>query len=137
MSSMISAPADEVVAAKCELFAQLFRSGRIDELVEVFYTTDAVLEGQGLLPQRGRQAIAAAFKEARGVYAEISIHRHENVRVSGDLAYSNVSNTNVCIDGSLEMHRGLMIWRRVEDSWLVERDFFVHAGGASQSVDTP
>lgn len=137
MPSMTNASVDQIVAEKCGLFAELFRSGQIDRLVEVFYTPDAVLEGQDLLPQRGRRAIAAVFKDVRSVYAEIIIDQHEPVVASGDLAYGNVSNTNICVDGSLEVHRGLMVWRRVEGSWFVERDFFFRLGEAAGASMAP
>lgn len=124
------ARADEVIALKCAQFGQMFRAGRIEEMVAQFYTEDAILEGQNLSPQRGRKAIEQVFEEARGVTKSITID-HEPPAVAGDIAYGNISNTNHMVDGTLEVHRGLMIWRNVGGSWFVERDFFFSMGPAN------
>ena len=120
---MAHVSAKEIIKVKCTLFGQMFESGQIAEMVALFYTPDAVLEGQNLPPQRGRAAIAAVFEEATRFYRTITIE-HEPPVVYGEIAFGSISNTNVLMDGSMELHRGLMIWKLVDESWFVERDCF-------------
>jgi ketosteroid isomerase-like protein len=113
----------ERLIGKCRAFEALFKADRIHEMVEQFYAEDAVLEGAELPPRRGRAAIERVFDDARETYSAIRINL-DPVIVAGDVAYGGITNINMLDDGTREVHRGVMIWRCVEGSWLVQRDFF-------------
>lgn len=109
--------------AKCEIFEHLFTASRIEEMIEHFYAEDATLEGLDLPAQRGRSAIIKIFAEARSSYREISINL-DPVHVHGDIAFGGITNVNVLIDNRTEIHRGQMIWRKIDGEWFVQSDFF-------------
>ncbi len=108
---------------KCDLFRQKFERGDIGDMVEFFYAEDAVLEGPGLLPQVGREAIRAIYEDVRHHCHSIRIQLDPVVATS-ELAYGCQTNINLRIDGETEIHRGLMIWRLIKGEWFVIQDFF-------------
>ena len=114
---------ERVLAEKCRSFEALFRAERIPQMVRDFYAVDAVLEGADLPPQHGRDAIERVFTDARASYSAIRINL-DPVIVTGDMAYGGITNINIVRDGSEEVHRGVMIWRRIEGGWYVQHDFF-------------
>ena len=109
--------------AKCDRVARLFSAGLIDELVSIFYATNAVLEGKGLPPQIGIPAIAKTFKDVRTLYRSMEINL-DIVTIVGTVAYGTQTNFNTRIDGHVENHRGLIIWQNINHDWLVVSDFF-------------
>lgn len=109
--------------AKAARFAELFEAGNIGEMVDLFYSEDAVLEGPGTAPQIGREPIKAVFEEVRNSCSAIRIQL-DPIIIGSELAYGCQTNINTRIDGEVEIHRGLMVWRRVGDEWFVVQDFF-------------
>lgn len=107
----------------CDRFGKDFKAGRIAEMTASFYHPDAVMEGRDMLAEKGHQAIGRIFEEARAVYSSLVIELEE-VTCVGDVAFANFTNRNGVIGGGEEIHRGLMIWVREGDDWLVVRDFF-------------
>ena len=82
-----------------------------------------MLEGPGTSPQSGREAITAIYEEVRHSCCAISIQL-DPVTVGAELAYGCQTNSNTRVDGEVEIHRGLMIWRCINDEWFVVHDFF-------------
>ena len=108
---------------KCLRFEQLFAANRIREMVEDFYCEDATLEGPELSPRHGWDAIEDAFLDARASYRSIVINL-DPVSVAGEIAFGGIANVNITNNGLREVHRGMMIWRRIGDAWFVQADFF-------------
>lgn len=117
------AATQQTFVEKCGKFSELYRAGRIAEMVAFFYAKDAVLEGPGLAPHVGRGAIEVIFEEVRHACGSIDIQL-DPVVITAELAYGCQTNINMRDDGELEIHRGLMIWRRIDDDWFVVHDFF-------------
>lgn len=111
------------IARQCVRFEALFKASQIDEMVGNFYAPDAILEGRDLPPQRGREAIHHVFADARAMCHSITIEL-DGVEVHGDVAFTGITNTNQLANGEIEVHRGIMIWRRFDAGWQVVRDFF-------------
>ncbi len=111
------------IARQCVRFEALFKASQIDEMVSLFYAPDAILEGRDLPPQRGREAIRHVFADARAMCHSIKIEL-DGIEVHGDVAFTGITNTNQLASGEIEVHRGIMIWRRFEAGWQVVRDFF-------------
>lgn len=112
---------------KCQRFGEDFAAGRISEMTSRFYHADAVMEGRELPAEKGHQAIARIFAEAREVYSALAIEL-DSVTQIGDVAFGNFTNRNSIIGGGEDIHRGLMVWVRVNEEWLVARDFFFADG---------
>lgn len=110
--------------ARLDYFEEMFASGDIETLADNFYTEDAVVEGYGMSPQVGRRAIVEAFQGARSAgLSRIKVDSSEPPRASGDMAYQFITNDND-FAGQTEVHRALLVWRRIGDEWLCEVDFF-------------
>ena len=109
---------------RLDYFETLFGEDRIAELVDSFYTEDAVVEGPGLPIQRGREAIKAIFGEARKGYKAIEIAMDPLEHPGSELAYGFITNRNVRNDDVVEVHRAAIVWRKVGDKWLCQTDFF-------------
>ena len=105
-------------------FCKMFGENRVDELVKNFYTDDAVIEGPGLPVQRGHAAIQAIFGEARKAYKGIEITMDPLVHPDQTLAYGFITNRNIRNDDVIEIHRAHIVWRKVDDNWLCQTDFF-------------
>lgn len=110
---------------RLDYFCRMFGEGRVDELVDSFYTDDAVIEGPGLPVQRGRDAIKAIFNEARKTYKGIEIRMDPLLHPGQDLAYAFITNRNIRNDDVEEIHRAAIVWRKVGDAWLCQTDFFL------------
>ena len=109
--------------AKCDQFGKDFAAGRLSEMTIAFYHPEAVMEGRDMPAEQGLTAIGHIFEEAREVYSSLTIELEEITQV-GDVAFGNFTNRNSIIGGGMDIHRGLMIWTRSGDDWLVVRDFF-------------
>lgn len=105
-------------------FCEMFDANRVDELVDNFYTEDAVVEGPGLPVQKGLAAIKAIFGEARKSYKGIEIAMDPLVHPDENLAYGFITNRNIRNDGEVEIHRAHIVWRKVGDQWRCQTDFF-------------
>ena len=114
---------EERVVAKCREFETRFRKRQIATMVREFYLPDAVMEGRDMPAQVGHEAITRIFMQARESCSSISIEA-EPIRVIGQVAFGNITNQNVLINGSVEIHRVLMIWEEQDGDWFVARDFF-------------
>lgn len=113
----------DLLRKKCAQFGRDFKAGRIEEMTNAFYHPDAVMEGRDMPAEHGRSAISRIFQEARDVYSALVIEL-EDVTQIGDVAFANFTNRNTIVTGGLDIHRGLMIWAREGEDWLVIRDFF-------------
>ncbi len=107
-----------------DYFETLFGDGRIAELIDSFYTEDAVVEGPGLPIQRGCEAIKAIFGEACRSYKAIEIAMDPLEHLGSELAYGFITNRNIRNDDVVEIHRAAIVWRKVGDEWLCQTDFF-------------
>ena len=114
---------EQQVIAKCRQFETRFRARQIATMVREFYLPDAVMEGRELPAQVGHEAITRIFLEAREACSSISIEA-EAITVIGKVAFGNITNHNVLLAGSIEIHRVLMIWEERDGDWFVSRDFF-------------
>ena len=109
---------------RLDYFQDMFAAGKIGELVDDFYTDDAVVEGTGMPPIVGKAAIAEGFIAARKVYESITIEM-EPIRYScADLAYGCITNANKRVEGETEIHRAAIVWRRIGGKWRCQVDFF-------------
>lgn len=118
---------EETFVEKCREFERLYSQGRIEESVERFYAPDAILEGTGLPAQVGRRMIRTLFEDVRNRYERIEL-AIDAFGVSENIAYCRQTNTNYCHDGSIERHKGIMIWNLVDGDWLVKIDLFYFLG---------
>ena len=129
----------ELLTGKCRQFERRFRDRRIEELVADFYLPDGVLEGRDMPPHAGHEALRSILLDAREVYSMIEIDL-DPVTVVGSVAFGSFTNRNILPDEEIEIHRGIMIWREVDGSWRVARDFFFaedHLSASLQSIATP
>ncbi|MES1985913.1 MAG: nuclear transport factor 2 family protein [Pseudomonadota bacterium] len=110
--------------ARLQYFMHMFGEGRINELVDDFYTEDAVIEGPGLPQQTGHEALKAIFSEAAKSYKAIEISMDRLVHPDVNLAYAFITNRNIRNDDVVEIHRASIVWRKVNDKWLCQTDFF-------------
>ncbi|MES1983968.1 MAG: hypothetical protein V4461_03340 [Pseudomonadota bacterium] len=108
---------------KCQQFETRFRTRQIATMVREFYLPDAVMEGRDMPAQVGHEAITQIFLDAREACSSISIEA-EPVTIIGKVAFGNITNHNVLLAGSIEIHRVLMIWEERDGDWFVSRDFF-------------
>lgn len=108
---------------KCQQFETRFRARQIATMVREFYLPDAVMEGRDMPAQVGHEAITQIFLDAREACSSISIEA-EPVTIIGKVAFGNITNHNVLLAGSIEIHRVLMIWEERDGDWFVSRDFF-------------
>ena len=114
---------EQQIIAKCQLFETRFRARQIAAMVREFYLPDAIMEGRDMPAQVGHEAITQIFKQAREACSSISIEA-EPITVIGKVAFGNITNHNVLLAGSIEIHRVLMIWEERDGDWFVSRDFF-------------
>lgn len=117
----------DIISGKCLRFEEMFCASRIEEMVAGFYLPSAVLEGRDLPPQRDHGAIARIFREARDTYESISIEL-DPLEIHDTVAFGTFTNRNTLPTGEVEIHRGIMIWRKIQADWLVARDFFFAEG---------
>jgi ketosteroid isomerase-like protein len=108
-----------------DYFERMFEQGDIELMVNEFYTDNAVVEGFGMAPQVGKAAIAQAFKAAReGAFARIQIKMDSPAPSTGDVVYQFITNDNVALNGAVDVHRALIVWRHTANGWKCEVDFF-------------
>jgi ketosteroid isomerase-like protein len=113
-----------IFRSRYDYFEEMFAKGAIRELVDEFYTDDAVVEGYGMPKQVGKAAITAAFAGARDAgLRTISIKMDEPAQPGDDLAYQFITNDND-FSGRIEVHRALIVWRKTSRGWKCEVDFF-------------
>lgn len=107
-----------------DVFEKMFADGAVRELVDDFYTDDAIVEGHGMPKQKGKEAISKAFLAAKEAgLSTISIRMDEAIASDGDLAYQFITNDNN-FAGRVEVHRALVVWRNTPQGWKCEVDFF-------------
>jgi ketosteroid isomerase-like protein len=121
-----------------DYFERMFEAGAIAELVQEFYTDDAVVDGYGISPQVGKAAITAIFNGAREAgFSRLKIDDGAVAVPSADLAYQFITNDNVPSSGAVEVHRALIVWRKTVQGWKCEVDFFCPRTAAVQLQHAP
>lgn len=125
----IKVPKEIVVAIRRQndLFEQHFAAGDATKLVEDYYVPDELQpvvstgEGPAIV---GRKGLVTLFEALINEYSRARQISHF-IRYDRELAYE-VSNSYVSpISGGKDVEfRYIATWRRCEDKWRVETDFF-------------
>lgn len=116
-----------IIKERSDLFEKNFAAGDAATLVEDYYVPDAlepIVSAPDAPAVRGRAAITALF----GAFVEGFSRARQvprTIRAGTDLAYE-VSNSYLTPKaGGAELEfRYIATWRRCEDTWRVEADFF-------------
>jgi len=125
----VDAP-EEIVSAirrQNDLFEENFAGGDASRLVQEYYVPDHLKplastgEGQAIV---GRAGLTALFEALMGQFAKARQVSHF-IRSDRDLAYE-VSNSYLTprAGGDEVEFRYIATWRRCDDKWRVEADFF-------------
>ena len=117
----------QVIKARSDLFEANFAAGDAAALVRDYYVPDAMEpvvsagDGPALV---GHAPITALFEAFMGAF-EKARQVPRFIRADGDLAYE-VSNSYLTPKGGGEEveYRYVATWRRCDDTWRVDSDFF-------------
>ena len=117
----------QVIKDRSDLFEANFASGDAAALVRDYYVPDAMEpvvsagDGPALV---GHAPITALFEAFMGAF-EKARQVPRFIRADGDLAYE-VSNSYLTPKGGGEEveYRYVATWRRCDDTWRVDSDFF-------------
>lgn len=127
MSNTASDAVKSVIKERSDVFERHFASGDAAALVRDYYVADALDpvvsagDGPALV---GHAAITELFEGFVGAF-EKARQVPRFIRAEGDLAYE-ISNSYLTPKGGGDEveYRYVATWRRCEDTWRVDSDFF-------------
>lgn len=116
-----------------DLFEEKINAGQIEELVEGFFTEDAIATGHEAPYIKGRQGLVVLFNQVHSIQKDVKIEMVETREGDDSLIY-NIANTRSIIrehDAPAAL-KSLCIFRKTEAGLKCEVDFF--AMGAIENI---
>ncbi len=117
----------QIIKQRSDLFEKNFADGNATRLVEDYYVSDELnpVVSAGDMPALiGRKPIAELFENLVTAF-DCARQVPRFIRAEGDLAYE-ISNSYLTPKGGGDEieYRYIAVWRKCDDTWRVESDFF-------------
>jgi ketosteroid isomerase-like protein len=114
------------IRAASDRFEANFSAGDAHALVADYYTAEPMMCAPDMPLIRGRGAIEALFSEIVKGVSSCRLTQREVKYGGGDLASELGAAQLAMRDGTQAEARYLIVWRKTEEGWRVETDFFAY-----------